>query len=318
MEDLTKSQLILLALFVSFVTSIATGIVTVTLMDQAPPGVTQTINRVVERTVQTIVPSGTQIVKEQVAISQEDFVVNAISKNEASIVSVSVVGEGGGRTRLGVGVMLSENGIFVTDGAFISRGVLNLRATVEGKEFAVEKVFSDPAASFALLKVAPQSGEQSASTTNSEAANFTPAKLSDSDAIKLGQTAIMLGGGDGQEAALGIVSRLVPRESGSATSTEMFGLYSSIETSTTLSKDSTGGPMITTDGSVMGVTIINGTKQFAVPSRIIAYILSQILNQKNETLDLSGLSATVSGAFSGSGAPTQATSAGQENGTLTQ
>lgn len=59
MEELNKTQLILLALLVSFVTSIATGIVTVTLMDQAPQGVTQTINRVVKKTERIIVPQKT-------------------------------------------------------------------------------------------------------------------------------------------------------------------------------------------------------------------------------------------------------------------
>lgn len=318
MEDLTKSQLILLALFVSFVTSIATGIVTVTLMDQAPPGVTQTINRVVEKTVQTIVPSGTQIVKEQVAISQEDFVVNAISKNAPSIVSVSAIGEGGTRTKIGVGVMLTANGIFVTDSAFLSRGVLNLRATYGEKEFTVEKVFSDNLTSFALLKVTVSSEESTASTTADAGNEFVPAKLTDSDSVKLGQTAIMLGGGDGQQASLGIVSRLVPLESAS---TSALGIFSSIETNTSLSKDSTGGPMITTDGSVMGITIVGSTKQFGVPSRIIAYVLSQVLNSNTDDVDLTGLSAAVGGAFGGgpkSTTGTQGTPGEQGNTTLTQ
>ena len=80
-EELSKSQIILLTLLVSFITSIEPGIVTVSLMDQAPPIIAQTVNRVIERTVETVVPKGqtastvvtqekTVIVKETDLISQ--------------------------------------------------------------------------------------------------------------------------------------------------------------------------------------------------------------------------------------------------------
>ena len=51
MESLTKTQIVLLVLLVSFVTSLTTGIVTVTLVNQAPQPVTHTINKVVEKLV---------------------------------------------------------------------------------------------------------------------------------------------------------------------------------------------------------------------------------------------------------------------------
>ena len=57
LEQLTKHQIVLLTLLVSFVTSIATGIVTVSLMDQAPAGVTRVVNQIVEHTVEKVIPA---------------------------------------------------------------------------------------------------------------------------------------------------------------------------------------------------------------------------------------------------------------------
>ncbi len=53
-EELSKAQLLLLTVMVNFVVSIATGVLTVSLLDQAPIQVSQGVDRVVERTIQTI------------------------------------------------------------------------------------------------------------------------------------------------------------------------------------------------------------------------------------------------------------------------
>ena len=108
LEQLTKTQLILLALLLSFVTSIATGIVTVTLMDQAPTDVTRTINRVVEKTVERVVPGETKIVERIKEISnptQSDLAVGAIDKNRAILVK-----------------LINESGEILSKGFFVSVG----------------------------------------------------------------------------------------------------------------------------------------------------------------------------------------------------
>ncbi|MFW5853300.1 MAG: hypothetical protein ACOCU8_01520 [Patescibacteria group bacterium] len=92
MEELNKNQIILLTLLISFVTSIATGIVTVSLMDQAPTGVSQTVNRVVERTVEKVVPEEpevTTVVQEvPMVVTEEELIVKAINKVSPSIMAL--------------------------------------------------------------------------------------------------------------------------------------------------------------------------------------------------------------------------------------
>lgn len=53
-EELSKAQLLLLTVMVNFIVSIATGVLTVSLLDQAPIQVTQGVDRVVERTIQAV------------------------------------------------------------------------------------------------------------------------------------------------------------------------------------------------------------------------------------------------------------------------
>src|ERR1700757_1800707 len=60
-EDLSKSQLLMLMLLVNFVTSIATAVLTVSLLDQAPATVTQTVNQIVDRTVETVATSSSPL-----------------------------------------------------------------------------------------------------------------------------------------------------------------------------------------------------------------------------------------------------------------
>lgn len=114
MEDLNKTQLVLLTLLVSFVTSIATGIITTSLLAEAPVSITQTINRVVERTIETVSPSPEA--KEVSLKSEDKALLVAVSKVSQSVVKIEEKVSSTSTTtpRSFMGVIATGDGIIVT------------------------------------------------------------------------------------------------------------------------------------------------------------------------------------------------------------
>ncbi len=115
MNELSKQQLILLALLVSFVTSMATGIVTVSLMDQAPKGVTQTINQVIERTIQTASSNSSDNTASVGSESSIAIVIDVVSKSIVKIKSRN------SDFVTGTGLIVSPKGVVMTDKKTISQ-----------------------------------------------------------------------------------------------------------------------------------------------------------------------------------------------------
>jgi hypothetical protein len=145
MEDLTKHQLILLVLLITFITSIGTGIITFTLLQQAPVEVTQTINRVVEKTIERVVPEPgkPEKVVTTVVVNEEDRVLEAIAKNEKSIVRIKTVGSDGTEITAGLGIVISSSGSVVSDlRSYNSSTGYNLQFA-DGKKYPIGKVFID-------------------------------------------------------------------------------------------------------------------------------------------------------------------------------
>jgi hypothetical protein len=106
-EELSKSQLLMLMILVNFITSIATGVLTVSLLQQAPQTVTQTVNQIVDHTIETVA-TGTPLA---IAVaSQPQTVTKTVVENEdtqlpAAIAamgerSVEIYGSGGTTTPL--------------------------------------------------------------------------------------------------------------------------------------------------------------------------------------------------------------------------
>src|SRR3990167_7793476 len=119
-KDLNKSQLILLAILLSFITSIATGITTVTLMQQAPSSVTIPINRVVRETVEKIVPVPGKNTVQTIVIKEEDLVVDAIAKNKSAVFTITkekqdLLEDKTVEVDAGQGFAISKEGFIVVD-----------------------------------------------------------------------------------------------------------------------------------------------------------------------------------------------------------
>jgi hypothetical protein len=113
-EGLSKSQLILLTILVNFVTSVATGILTVSLLDHAPSFVTQTVNRVVERTIETVAAAAPAAIIQAPAPSNQDLVTAAIGADATRAVVVYVASTGTSTPPIAIGTYLPKSHAVVT------------------------------------------------------------------------------------------------------------------------------------------------------------------------------------------------------------
>ncbi|MEX0932294.1 MAG: hypothetical protein WDZ61_00160 [Parcubacteria group bacterium] len=112
MEDLNKTQLILLTLLVTFVTAISASIITTALLAEAPVSITQTINRVVERTIEKAVPSESG--SELLLTEEEKQLLSSLQNFSQNTVTVGRIGEEGETSALSLGVILSKDGLIIT------------------------------------------------------------------------------------------------------------------------------------------------------------------------------------------------------------
>jgi hypothetical protein len=271
MEDLTKEQLILVALFISFVTSIATGIVTVSLMQQAPSSVVAPVEKIIEHTVEkaaSATPSSSAAVSQalpvQSSVASEDQIVSAVSRAEKGLVRIQDVKNG---VFAGLGIIVksmhgplisgastvivadasnfSSDGTYALSGAGTSTIPLSIIARNENYKLA----FFAPTATSTVLKGAVAIGNP--------------------DSLRLGQTVIALSGQDHDIISKGIVTSL---DTMPGTTT-----ISYIESDAIAGL--TGAPLVTVDGSVVGfetssATLESGASNAFLPIDVIEQQLS--------------------------------------------
>ena len=224
----------MLAILLSFVISIVTGIVTVTLMQQAPVSITTPINRVVQQTVEKITQIEGKPTVQTVVIKEEDLVVSAIAQNQSAIFTITKNGfDANGQTAevsAGRGFVISKDGIVVADASVVPGNETYFVNNASGK-FKANFVSTDKKG-FSFLKIGDPVDGKSKLT-------YTLPTLGDLSKLKAGQKILVIG---------------------DAISSFIYDGTSSLVID--VNKGNAGGLVSDLDGNVLGISLNNSTGSF--------------------------------------------------------
>jgi hypothetical protein len=198
LEHLTKHQIVLLTLLVSFVTSIATGIVTVSLMSQAPLSVTRTINQIVERTVETVVPQSQNaaVVQKTLVVKDDDLAAQSIAAAQKSVVRITLQGSD---QLLARGVIVDASGKALTDKAALAATGAEKFDVILADGTRVAALLQPTVATSSMAVVAVAVGTSTA---------WAPAAVADPSKLRLGQSVIRIGGKGVDAVGTGVIAML--------------------------------------------------------------------------------------------------------------
>lgn len=267
MEDLTKHQLILLVILITFITSIGTGIITFTLLSEAPVSVTQNINRVVEKTIERVVsePGKPEKVVTTVVVNEEDRVLETIAKNEKSIVRLKTALADGSESVAGLGLVVSADGTVVYD-------LLNYDTTSsynivfhDGKTYPTGKIYVDNENGLVFIKIMIPKNDTAKYI-------FYPTVFGNSDSLKIGQTLVAVSGKESNAVAIGRIRQLILGEDKKT--------VVSIVSNITVSKSYSGSPVLNLSGEVVGLEapLKEGGNQYSyIPINIVKSAITKAL-----------------------------------------
>ncbi|MEI6494599.1 MAG: trypsin-like peptidase domain-containing protein [bacterium] len=258
MEELNKNQIVLLVLFVSFVTSIATGIVTVTLMDQSPKGVTQNISNVVERTIERVVSnnivgnSKSEVVP--VMVTEEESIIKVINGATPAVVKISRF-DGNTLTNTGTGFLVNNQIDIVTPSSVVTDKNATYFALFSTGQKATLRLAAGDASStlFALFRVQSVEEKKKELITNPfkkdepvSSQLLKPIKFAANDTT-LGQTVI--GIADTNAVSVGIVSGFTQ---------DIASTTLKLIRTNAANSDNAGGPILNIRGEVIGMSSAQG------------------------------------------------------------
>ena len=165
------------------------------------------------------------------------------------------------QTALGSGVILTAEGLVVTNDHVIRDGTEIEVELTDGREFNAEVLFTDRAADLALLQIDPGEG------------SLPSLQLGNSDNVEIGDLVLAIGNpfGVGQTTTMGIVSALA------RTGTGVTEVGSFIQTDAAINPGNSGGALVDMKGQVIGINTAifssSGASAgigFAIPANFVA------------------------------------------------
>jgi S1-C subfamily serine protease len=168
------------------------------------------------------------------------LIINAVEEIKTAVVKVEILQKQNDRyvtSGTGSGFIFSSDGYLLTNSHVVHNGGQIQIHLHDGSTHSATLVGEDPDTDLAVVKIA--------------AANFQSAKLGDSEALRIGQLVIAIGNplGFQHTVTAGVVSAL-GRTLESQTGRLMDSM---IQTDAALNPGNSGGPLINTDGEVVGV-----------------------------------------------------------------
>ncbi|MCR4275024.1 MAG: hypothetical protein NUW02_03215 [Candidatus Campbellbacteria bacterium] len=235
-ETLSKMQIILLTLLVSFVTSIATGIATVSLIEKAPVDVMRVIDRIIEKPIETFIPGEKEVITKTVVVQENELIAQAIETIRPSIVRLYEIGRTK-NTFVAFGIVTDEVGTMLSSSASFKSKETYLAMRDDGVSTKVIAGTSTDGISTFTIDPAQEG----------EVLVFKPAPHASIVDLRLGQTIVALSGNESFTISPGVVTNITLPTPENQTG---MGL---IKTTIDTAGMALGTPLMTNRGEIVGI-----------------------------------------------------------------
>ncbi|QQG42403.1 MAG: trypsin-like peptidase domain-containing protein [Candidatus Giovannonibacteria bacterium] len=303
MNDMSKQQLVLLVLLVSFVTALVTGIVAVTLLNQAPQPITQTVQRVIEKTIGSLPEPLKKDEKKELeanAMARDVLIEDIVQRVSPSVVSIVAAKDipvieqyfinpfpnddffgdiripqyrqrGTERRQVssGSGFFVSSDGYILTNRHVVEDAEAEYSVIMnDGRKLKAKVLARDVLNDAAVLKVD---------------GTYVPIDLGDSESLRIGQTAIAIGNALGEfqnTVSIGVISGLRRTIIASGALSGPEELSQLIQTDAAINLGNSGGPLLNLRGGAIGLNTAKAQNAenvgFAIPINQIKRALRDV------------------------------------------